>query len=208
MKYLIASYIVLFFSFNGVAQANYTEGMQKALQFWGEGKTAEAVALFERISQVDSEAWLPCYYSANVHIASSFSEKDESLRNEMLEQAKKYIQIAHARSEDNAEIITLEGLLYTAYVAADPGNFAMKYAPKIMELHDRALSLDPINPRALMNKVEFEMGTAQFFNEDMSPYCQRVKKILSTFDEYESSEPFAPRYGKERLIQLIENCNE
>ncbi len=207
MKQFILFVVLFSSSFSMHGQNDFASGMQKGLSLWGEGDTAGAIAMFERISQAEATAWLPSYYAANVHIASSFTEKDASKRDEMLNQAKRHIETAHQRSAKNAEILTLEGLLYTAYVAADPGTYAMKYAPKIMELHDKALSIDGENPRALMNKVEFEMGTARFFNEDMTPYCERIQIILTKFDDYKSSVPFAPNYGKERLIQLVENCN-
>ena len=49
MKNLIIIAIALI-SFNGFAQTNYEEGMQKAFGLWGENNATEASNLFERIA--------------------------------------------------------------------------------------------------------------------------------------------------------------
>ena len=46
------------------AQDQYTTGMQKAFQLWGEGKTADASNMFERIASAEMDNWLPYYYVA------------------------------------------------------------------------------------------------------------------------------------------------
>ncbi len=188
------------------AQGQYESGMKKAFELWGEGKNTEAVAMFERIGQAEKDKWQPMYYACTVLITSSFEAKEMETKMAMLEKAKTHVAAAHERSPDNSEIYTMEGLLYTGYVAMDPPTYAMQFTQKINELHDKAIELNPNNPRALSNKIEYEMGAARFFGQDLKPFCKRLEAVLVKFDEQDLSEPFAPDYGKERVEETIANC--
>lgn len=206
MKYIILITSILITSLSLQAQDQYTSGMQKALGLWSENKSTEAVALFERISQAEKENWLPAYYAANVLIVSSFQTEDASLLNEMLKQAGVHIETAHKRSPNNSEVTTLEGLLYTAYVAFDPPTYAMKYSQKIMELHTTAVTLNSKNPRAHLNLIEYEMGSARFFNQDLTTFCDRLEEVVPLFEKQGNDMPFAPNYGMERVESSKEQC--
>lgn len=188
------------------SQSQYEAGMERAFGLWKEGKTTEAVAMFERIGQAEKENWVPMYYAANVLISTSFELNDMAMQNSMLEKAKGIIAEAHKRSENNSEITTLEGMLYTGYVTMDPGTFGMKYSPTIMQLHNKAIALNPDNPRAHSNKIQYEMGSARFFGNDLTPYCEQMKEILPKFENQKLEVPFAPSYGAERAKQIAESC--
>ncbi len=189
-------------------QSKYASGMQQALGMLQEGKPTEAIALFERIGQVEKENWIPLYHAANVLITSSFEMKDATAQNNVLEKAKGIIAEAHGRSENNAELLTLEGMLYTGYLNMDPATYGMTLSPKVMELHSRALAIDPENPRVLLNSIEFQMGTAQFFGQDTAPFCEKIREIIPKFDQQPEREPFAPTHGKDRALYHIKSCDE
>lgn len=206
MKNLIILIATLFISLTLSGQDQYTAGMGKAFQLWGEGKGMEAVAMFERISQAEHENWLPTYYAANVLIAESFQTKDQAKVNEMLEKAAAHIKEAHERSPDNSEIVTMEGLLYTGYVAMDPATYGMMYSPKIMGLHTKAIELDGKNPRAHANAIEYEMGSARFFGTDLKTFCERLEAVKPLFENQKSDVPFYPSYGIERVAENQKEC--
>lgn len=188
------------------AQDQYTSGMTKAMGLWQENKTTEAVALFERIAQAEKENWVPAYYAANVLITASFGNTDKTIVNEMLEKAKTHIAAAHERSPNNSEITTMEGLLYTGYVIMDPGTYGMTLSAKIMELHQIAVALDPENPRAQNNLVEYEIGSARFFNQDLTTFCDKLEALLPLYDNQKADYPFAPKYGKDRVEGTMKDC--
>lgn len=198
--------ICLLTSLTLVGQDQYTKGMEKAFGLWGENKSTEAVALFERIAQAEKENWLPSYYAANVLIVSSFATKDKAIVNEMLEKAATHIATAHERSPDNSEVTTMEGLLYTGYVAMDPATYGMMYSMKIIELHQKAVELDDNNPRAHANLIDYEIGSAKFFNQELEPFCKRLEKVIPMFDNQKKDYPFAPSYGKERAEASMKQC--
>lgn len=202
----IITIISLLFSICLMGQDQYTKGMEKAFELWGENKNTEAAAMFERIAQAEKENWVPAYYAANVLIVSSFNTKDKVAVNEMLEKATKHIATAHERSADNSEITTMEGLLYTGYVAMDPGTYGMMYSMKIIDLHKKAVELDNNNPRAHANLIGYEIGSAKFFNQSLEPFCKRLEEVIPMFENQKKDYPFAPTYGVERAEASMKEC--
>lgn len=208
MKNIIYTLVLAFVSSSMFAQDAFEQGMGQAFQLWQEGKTTESAALFERISNAEKDNWLPPYYAANVLIVSTFSEGTMEEKDAKLEKAKTLIAEAHKRSEDNSEIYTMEGVLYTGYVAMDPGTYAMQLSNKIMNLHSKAVELDPENPRAQFNMVEYEMGGAKFFNQDLSVFCERIEKTIPLFENQKSEGMFYPSYGIQRAQEALANCGK
>ncbi len=201
---LIISTLLLTISLSG--QDQYIKGMEKAFGLWGENKNTEAVALFERIAQAEKDNWLPAYYAANVLIVSSFGSKDKAAVNSMLEKAAEHIATAHERSPENSEVTTMEGLLYTGYVAMDPGTYGMMYSMKIIDLHKKAIEQDDSNPRAHANLIDYEIGSAKFFNQSLEPFCKRLEEVIPMFKTQKRDYPFAPSYGVERAQASQKQC--
>ena len=90
----------------------------------------------------------------------------------------------------------------------EPETYGMQYSPMIMQLHDKAVSLNPDNPRALANKIEYEMGSAKFFGNDLKPYCEQMKEVIPKFENQKLDVPFAPSYGIERAREVAASCDE
>ena len=207
MKNTIISLALIFCCSHVQSQDRYTEGMKQAFQLWEENKTDEASAIFQRIAQAEKDNWIPYYYATSTLVTATFTTKDKSQANEKLEKAKELIAQAHEISPENSELLTLEGLLYTGYVAMDPQTYAMQYSSKIMGLHEHALKIDDTNPRAHFNKIEYEIGTAKFFKQDLRTFCEALEGTRTLFESQESDVPFYPSYGLERLGQTLTSCN-
>lgn len=208
MKYISLIIILTISSFSLHAQSKYEQGMQKAFGLWEEGKLAESVSLFERIAQAESENWIPVYHAAQFLIISSHGIEDMSQREATLEKATVLVKMAKQRSQDNSEITTLEGMLLTGYLAMDPGTYGMTYSAKIPALYEKAINQNPDNPRAYANMIEFEMGAARFFGQELGPICKKMKEIIPKFKNQKVDKPFAPSFGLKRAKQIVANCNE
>ena len=189
------------------AQSTYETGMTEAFNLWKANKTTEAVQLFERIATVETDNWLPSFYVATIEITTSFGLKDEQKLNAKLKKAQQFLDRAKSLSENNAEILITQALLNTAYIAFDGQKYGMTLSPKNNMLYKKALQLAPENPRVVLSKAEWGMGSARFFGQSIAPYCNDVKKALQLF---ESDEPkkFHPSHGKERALQLLKNCEK
>jgi hypothetical protein len=187
------------------AQSNYEKGMQKAFELWGTNPT-EASNLFERIATAEKENWLPSYYAAQVLITQSFGEKDKAKLDGQLKKAQELINDATAISKNNPEIIVMQAMLHTAYVAYDGASYGMQLSPKIAALYSQAAVIDATNPRVVLNKAEWDMGSARFFGQDTAPFCKDLESALELFANFKPESPFHPNWGKERAEQALAQC--
>ncbi|MGB5822325.1 MAG: hypothetical protein WBG90_22775 [Saonia sp.] len=197
---------VFFTGVLGMAQDQYTKGMQKAFELWGEQKTVEAANLFERISTAEPNNWLPLYYAAQINTINSFGEKDKEKVSQQLDKAQELLDLAKAISPDNPEILVQQAMVYTAWVAFDGATYGMTLSGKVVALYQRALTLDADNPRVVFSKAEWDMGSAKYFGQDTTPYCKDVERSLELFANFKPETPFHPNWGRERAEAVLENC--
>ena len=200
--------IMFLISALGMAQNQYAEGMQKAFQLWGEQKPVEAANLFERISSVEIDNWLPLYYAAQINTISSFSEKDKDRLTQQLDKAQELLDLAKAISPDNSEILVQQAMIYTAWVAFDGATYGMTLSGKVVALYQKAQELDPKNPRAVFSKAEWDMGSAKYFGQDTTPYCKDVERSLELFANFKPETEFHPNWGKDRAEMVLKSCKQ
>ena len=188
------------------AQDQYTKGMQKAFQLWGEGKTVDASNMFERIATAEMDNWLPYYYVASINTIAAFGEKDKEKLTQQLEKAQEFIDLAKAISPDNAEILVQQAMIYTAWVAFDGATYGMTLSGKIIALYDKAAKLAPDNPRVVFSKAEWDIGSATYFGKDTAPYCKDIERSLELFANFKPASEFYPNWGKERAEAAFQDC--
>ncbi len=206
MKYLF-TLCVLLISFAGISQTQYQKGMQKALSLWGENKPDEAVNLFERIAKAEPDKWLPAFYVSYVTVIQGFSEKDEAILKSKMEKAQQYMNDAKAIAKDEVELILLDCLWHTVWVAYDGSTYGMTYGGKVTQLYQEAAAKEPNNPRVILNKTEWDIGGAKFFGQPTDPYCGEIQRAIDLFADYTPKSEFYPKEGLGRAKNLLEqNC--
>lgn len=198
----------LMVSLNSLAQDQYTKGMQRAFQLWGEQKTMEASNMFERIASVEMDNWLPHYYAAQVNTVAAFGEKDEEKVGQLLGKAQEYIDMAKVISPNNPEILVQQAMVHTAWIAFDGATYGMTLSGKVAALYEKALQLAPKNPRVVFSKAEWDMGSARYFGQDITPYCADVKRSLELFANFKPESEFHPSWGEDRAKTVLENCGK
>ncbi|MEM5564550.1 hypothetical protein WNY78_05525 [Psychroserpens sp. AS72] len=207
MQKLILIAIILVSGFTS-AQTNYEKGMQKAFALWQDNKTDEAENMFERISNAETNEWLPHYYIAQINSLKSWNEKDEKVLKAQLDKAQEHINSALAISNDNPEILVMQAQVLTNWVAYDGAVYGMKYAGKITELYNKAYKLAPENPRVAFNKADWAMGSARYFGQDTKPYCAEIEKSIELFATFKPESNLHPNWGIERAEQVAKSCKE
>ncbi|WP_318309045.1 tetratricopeptide repeat protein [Flagellimonas crocea] len=207
MKNLILTMVLLGASFVN-AQDRYTKGMEQAFALWQDQKPVEASNLFERIATAEPDKWLPYYYVSQVNTVISFGEKDEEKLSKQLAKAKEFLDVAKAISPDNPEILIQEALINTAWIAFDGATYGMALSPKNAQLYQKAMELEPNNPRVILSKAEWDMGAARYFGKDTTPYCKDVERALELFATFKSETPFYPSWGEERAKEVLASCGK
>ncbi|MFP5439745.1 MAG: hypothetical protein ACLGH8_18360 [Bacteroidia bacterium] len=190
------------------AQSQYETGMKKAFTLWGEGKSTEASALFERIAAAEKENWLPNYYVALVNTTEAFKTKDKEKVNALLTKAQTAQDAAMGQSANNAELYVMQAMIYTAWVVYDPVTNGMKLGGKVNEAYLKAQALAPNNPRAVFGKAEYDLGSAKYFGSDTKPICAEVARAVKLFDTFKPQIPFGPDWGKDRAVSTLAQCDD
>ena len=207
MTKIITSIALLLTSFL-FAQGKFEQAMGNAMQLWGEGKNTEASAAFERIAGVEKKSWLPNYYVAAINTFAAFATKDKEMVNAMLTKAQNALDIEMIKDANNPEILVMQAMIHTAWIAFDPMTNGQKLALKVMELYGKAQAIAPENPRVVYGKAEFEIGAAQFWGTDTKPMCAAVDKSIGLFAIFKPETPFSPNWGLERALATQKNCQK
>lgn len=188
------------------AQTQYDQGMQKAFGLWKEGRNSEAAAMFERIAAAEKDNWLPSYYVALINTIEAFSTRDKDKLSALLDKAQAAQDNAEAISPNNPELMVTQALIHTAWIAYDPMNNGMKLSVKVNELYNKALAIAPNNPRVVLNKAEFDMGSAAYFGNDIKPMCEQVERAVSLFATFKPESAYHPKWGLDRALEVLAKC--
>ncbi len=186
----------------------YEQGMSKAFATWGEGNTTEATALFERIASVEKNNWLPNYYVALVNTTATFNPANSKAASAMLNKAQNALDNATMISSNNVEIMVLQALINTAWIVQDPMTNGMKLSAPTIALYDKALAIDPNNPRAVFGKADFEIGGAKYWGTDTKPMCEQVAKAIELFAKFKPESEFHPKWGLDRAQETLKECGK
>ncbi len=202
-------FIGILFALNATSQTQYEKGMMKAFDLWSKGKDMEAANLFERISQAEKDNWIPAYYVGYINVLSAFGVKDEAKLKAKLEKAEEFLGIALSIKPNNPEVMIIQALHNTAYIAFDGQKYGMSLSMKNSEILGKALKLAPNNPRVILQKAEWDMGSAKYFGQPTDPYCKDIKRALELAKKENVTTEFAPSWGKDRAEQVLkQSCGE
>lgn len=188
------------------AQTQFEQGMGKAMQLWGAGKNTEAIATFERIASVEKTNWLPNYYIAFIGTINVFGTKDKATATALINRSQQAIDEATLISPNNPEIMVVQAMLYTAILLQDPMNNGQKYGALVTEQYNKALAIDPNNPRAVFSKAEFEIGGAKYWGTDTKPMCAAIAKSIELFANFKPQSQFHPSWGADRAAEKLKEC--
>ena len=204
----IITMLVLFMCGTMTAQSQYETGMQKAFGLWEADKPEEASAIFERIASAEKNNWLPSYYVALINTTEAFKTQDKEKISALLDKATEALDQARILSPDNAELLVMDALIQTAWIVYDPMTNGMKLSGKINQLYARAMVLAPDNPRVVLNKAEFDMGSAAYFGKDTAPMCKEMERAISLFATFKPESPYHPKWGLERAQEAAQQCKK
>lgn len=208
MTKIIITISLVFCSLFASAQSKFDEGMGKAMQLWGEGKTTEASAMFERIASAEKSSWLPNYYVALVNLTSAFGAKDKETMSALLNKAQNALDAEYLKTPVNAELLVLQAMVDTGWIMFDPMTNGMKYSGKAMESYAKAEKLEPENPRVVFGKAEFEIGGAKYWGKDIKPMCAEIDRAIVLFEKFQPATQFSPKWGLDRALEAQKQCKK
>ncbi|WP_166385241.1 hypothetical protein [Polaribacter sp. 11A2H] len=200
--------IAIFIATGIAAQTKYQKGMQKAFGLWEKGNLTEASQLFERISKATPKKWMPAYYVATIETITCFGLKDETVLNAKLIKAQEYLDIAKSNSKNNPEILVAKAFLNLGYIAFDGQKYGMTLSGETSQLYAKALQIAPKNPRVILARAEWNMGSARFFGKSTKPYCAEIKRAINLGKKEKIDIEFYPKFMLKRAENVLKQCSK
>jgi tetratricopeptide (TPR) repeat protein len=213
MKALTLNLIILsmglIFSVRSNAQSDqYASAMKSSLEKMStQVESFQSLsAAFERIALAEKTQWLPYYYAAYASINQSFGLTVAEERDKVLDQAQKFLEEAAKLKSDSSECMALQGFLYVARIQVDPMGRGGEYVLKANEAFDKAISLNPKNPRGYYLKGITVMNTPDFLGGGKEPAKPILTLAMTKFETFKPSSPLSPNWGKEDCKKQIAAC--
>ncbi len=161
---------------------------------------------FERIAKAEKDKWEPAYYSAFAYLrmyelAETNAEKDAYI-DKAIEQVKAGLKI----SANEDELVALKGYTYMMKMVLDPMSRAPEYSPISMGSYQKALAINPNNPRAWYLLGQMQLGTASFMGGSTEEGCGSISKAVENFKNDTNESPIAPSWGAEGAAEAAKKC--
>ena len=212
MKKLIASLIMLgIFGTATLANRSYEKSMEQNIAMifntTGADQMNGVANKFIRIGEAEKSKWLPFYYSSMTYVFKSFQLKDPMKKDEALENAQQQLNRAEVLEPVNSEISALQGFIYMIRLSVDPANRGQSMSPKAFAQFEKALALEPRNPRALLFKGQMLYGSAQFFGTGTESACQMISKSIEIFERSKKEQGIEPSWGLKSAMDYQKKCN-
>jgi len=203
------SLVTVVFAGNMNAQSSqYSTAMRENLEKmskWSESPQSLA-ATFERIAQAEKNQWLPYYYAAYSAIIQSFKEPNAEQRDKILDQVQNLLDAAGKLNPDSSECMVLQGYLYVARIQVNPMNRGAEYSQMANESFDKAIRLNPENPRGYYMKGVTVLNTPDFFGGGKVPAKPILAQAMAKFENFKPATPFSPNWGKENCQKQFAAC--
>jgi hypothetical protein len=186
--------------------ANFRKAMIDLDSSWANPvKMRETANRFERLANFKKDDWQPRYYHALCLVQLSWSV-DAKEREATLKAADASIKIAADISKDNSEIVALEGYMYQAMIMINPMANGAIYGPKSGMTLQKAMELDPKNPRP-----HYLLGQNLYFTPEMwgggmeraKPHLEKAIALYAAAKGVSAGE-FAPNWGEEPCQMILD----
>lgn len=212
MKKLIVTFVfVSIFSF-GFSNENYEKAMGISIETLFQSKTiseyVEVANQFERISQIEKAEWLPLYYASFAYIMISFQEPDNAKKDTYLDQAQKYLDQAKAIAPAESELYMLQGFLYPSRINVDPMNRGMLYMADMNKSLDKALELNPDNPRVYYLRATMTFHMPEAYGGGAAKALSLFLTAEEKFKIFKPKTGISPDWGKEMNNAELKNVQE
>jgi len=210
MKKLTIILVLLSLSFTGFSDETYQKTMSQSIEKLFQCKSipdyVEVANQFERISQIEKTEWLPLYYATFAYIMISFQEIDNAKKDTYLDQAQKYLDQAMVINTNESELYMLQGFLYPSRMNIDPMNRGMLYIGKMTASLDKALELNPDNPRVYYLRATMMLHTPEAYGGGAAKALPIYQIAVEKFRIFEPKTTISPNWGKEVCESEFENA--
>jgi hypothetical protein len=183
------------------SQNNFQQAMTGAIDKMNNSANindfVDAANTFERISSSEKNEWLPLYYAAYSYIVISFQEQDLTKKDPYLDKAQAFLDQAFKIKADESELFALQAFLYPSRMTVDPMARGMQYIGLLNQAIEKAIQLNPENPRAYYLKAVITLNMPEGFGGGSALAKPLFLTAKEKFDNFKPASPISPNWGKE-----------
>jgi hypothetical protein len=185
--------------------------MQKNLSQFDSAKTVEDFTkianTFERIGDAEKTQWLPYYYAGLALCTSGWmpevKDKDANAAriNGFCDKAEPLARTA----ADSAEILSIRNMSGTQQMMVDPSTRWASYGQTAGQALEKALKLDPNNPRLFYLRGMSLFSTPVQFGGGKDKAKPVFEKAVQLYKNSKPKELY-PRWGQKQAEDMIAQC--
>jgi hypothetical protein len=162
---------------------------------------------FEMIANAEGDKWLPYYYAAMCNAIGCFMDTVAERRDSYLDKAGRQIDAADELEPDNSEIYTLKGMIAQARMTVNPMERWAKYGPIATQFLEKAIELNPANPRPDLLIGQSIYYTPEQFGGGFANAEPHLLKAKEKFETFEPESDLHPDWGFDQLMVMLEAGN-
>lgn len=190
-------------SFTSSGQSSrYEQAMLSALGKMNDAATIsefiEAANMFERIGQTEKTEWLPLYHAAYMYIVAGFQEQDVSLKDPYFDKAQRFLDNAFKIAPENSELHVLQAFVYPGRIVVDPMARGMEYMGLMNAAIDRAIQLDPENPRSYYLRAVTLLNMPEAFGGGPAVAKPVFETAREKYNSFKPESKMSPDWGKQQ----------
>jgi hypothetical protein len=190
MKKSILFVALIFFSAFSFAQSAKYQSAMKAnislLDSMAVKNNAEDLSnAFARIGDAEKTQWLPYYYAAYCKAFQALTEKDNTKKDALADNANALITKAEGiLGKENSETDVIKSMIATAHMMVDPASRYMTYGQDISTNLQKAETLDSTNPRPVLVQAQNTFYTPEQYGggkDAAKPMFEKAKQLFANF---------------------------
>lgn len=201
MKAALTVFFTLFLMATYAQKNRYEQAMLNALEKLNQATTiaefTDAANIFERISQTETSEWLPLYHAAHAYLIMGFSEQDVPKKDPYFDKAQQLLDRALRIAPDESELFSLQAFIYPGKITVDPMGRGPELVGKMNEAIDKAISLNPENPRSYYLRAVTLLNMPEAFGGGKAVAKPIFETAQQKFDNFKPASPIWPNWGKE-----------
>ncbi|MET0634800.1 MAG: hypothetical protein ABWZ25_02160 [Chitinophagaceae bacterium] len=211
IRLIITGLAVFLFTAGLSAQDRFTAAIRKGITMMDSTASSaanqETANYFERIANAEPGQWLAQYYTGLTLIYVGYDEsKDRETRDLIFDKAMEFADKADKLHPQNSDIYALKGYILFMKMAVAPQSRAMTMIPASNTLLEKAIALDPANPRGYLLKGQNLFYTPEAFGGGKEKAAVLLKQAAVIF-ETQNNNGIEPSWGKRRCQSLLDKIN-